>query len=64
MMDDKSSVKVTVELNPKTNLEELTAHLFLMQSNIPASFVASDELMPDFSIHEGELALEPELLGS
>ena len=65
MMNTTSSVKVTLEINQETNLEELMAHLCLMKSNIPSNFVASDDLLLDFSIHEGELSLiEPDFFGS
>jgi hypothetical protein len=65
MISNTSSVKVTLEINQETNLEELMAHLCLMKNNIPSNFVASDDLLPDFSIHEGELSLiEPDFFGS
>jgi len=65
MINNTSSVKVTLEINQETNLEELMAHLCLMKNNIPSNFVASDDLLPDFSIHEGELSLiESDLFGS
>jgi hypothetical protein len=65
MINNTSTVKVTLEINEQTNLEELMAHLCLMKSNIPSKFVASDDLLSDFSIHEGELSLtEPDFFGS
>ena len=57
MLNDNSTVKITLEINQETNLDELMAHLCLMQDNIPDqnSSSGSLEFLSDFSIHEGEL---------
>ncbi len=49
------AVKVTLEINQETNLEELMAHLCLMQTNMPADATNFKDELSDFSIHEGEL---------
>jgi hypothetical protein len=49
------AVKVTLEINQETNLEELMAHLCLMQRNMPSDATISNDALSDFSIHEGEL---------
>lgn len=49
-----STVKITLELNQETNMDELMAHLCLMQNNIPANR-ESDDFLVDFSVHEGEI---------
>lgn len=56
MLKNGSSVKVTLELNQETNLEELMANLCVMQDNIPQTS-EKDCLLADFSVHEGELGL-------
>jgi len=63
MLKNGSSVKVTLELNQETNLEELMANLGVMQDNIPKSS-EKDCLLADFSVHEGELALSESALSA
>lgn len=58
MNNHTPAVKVTLEINQETNLEELMAHLCLMQRNMPSEASFSGDELFDFSIHEGEL--EPE----
>lgn len=55
MLNNTSALKITLEINQETNLDELMAHLCLMQGAMPARKAAVDDLLPDFSIHEGEL---------
>jgi hypothetical protein len=55
MLKNDQILKVTLEINQDTNLEELMAHLYLMQNNTPVLGKESD-LLVDFSIHEGELS--------
>lgn len=57
MLNNSSALKVTLEISQETNLNELMAHLCLMQNNIPTEHlcVSTDNLLSDFSIHEGEL---------
>ena len=55
MSNHTPAVKVTLEINQETNLEELMAHLCLMQRNMPSDAIVSDDALSDFSIHEGEL---------
>ncbi len=55
MNNHTPAVKVTLEINQETNLEELMAHLCLMQRNIPSQAASSGDELLDFSIHEGEL---------
>jgi len=55
MLKNDQVLKVTLEINQDTNLEELMAHLCLMQNNTPVLGKDSD-LLADFSIHEGELS--------
>ena len=54
MLKNDQALKITLEINQDTNLEELMAHLCLMQKNRPVLGKDSD-LLADFSIHEGEL---------
>lgn len=56
-MINSSTVKITLEINQETNLDDLMAHLCLVQDNIPPQHAAlhAEELLADFSIHEGEL---------
>ena len=61
MLKNGSSVKVTLELNQQTNLEELMANLCVMQDNIPQTS-EKDCLLADFSVHEGEIALSDSAL--
>jgi len=63
MLKNGSSVKVTLELNQETNLEELMANLGVMQDNIPKSS-EKDCLLADFFVHEGELALSESALSA
>jgi len=55
MSNHTPAVKVTLEINQETNLEELMAHLCLMQRNMPLETSLSGDELFDFSIHEGEL---------
>jgi len=56
MLDNGSSdLKITLEINQETNLDELMAHLCLMKGSMPAQLDEKDGLLPDFTIHEGEL---------
>jgi hypothetical protein len=55
MLRHDQVLKVTLEINQDTNLDELMAHLCLMQKNVPVLDKESD-LLVDFSIHEGELS--------
>ena len=55
MMNNSPAMKITLEINQETNLDELMAHLCLMQGAMPARKVPSEDLLPDFNIHEGEL---------
>jgi hypothetical protein len=57
MMENTSALKITLEINQDTNLDELMAHLYLMQNAIPDVNAANEALLPDFSVHEGELEL-------
>lgn len=52
--DDLNAVKAPLELIQETNLDELMAHLCLMQRAFPSHRDALG-ILPDFSIHEGEL---------
>lgn len=54
MTKNESTVKITLELNQETNMDELMAHLCLMQNNIPAKR-ENDDILMDFSVHEGEV---------
>lgn len=53
--DHSKAVKVTLELNQETNLDELMAHLCLMQGAFPSQVRDAEGMLPDFTIHEGEL---------
>jgi hypothetical protein len=55
MLNNDQVLKVTLEISQDTNLEELMAHLCLMQRNTLILGKDSD-LLADFSIHEGELS--------
>ena len=55
MSNNAAAVKVTLEINQDTNLDELVAHLCLMKSGQFQKRQPADSLLPDFSIHEGEL---------
>ena len=57
MVNNRSTLKVTLEINQETNLDELLAHLYLMQDTLPSQYARVDDLLVDFTIHEG--ALEP-----
>ena len=56
MLNKASALKITLEINQETILDELMAHLCLMQDAMPAQQFSTDGLLPDFTIHEGELA--------
>ena len=52
MLDNGSSaLKITLEINQETNLDELMAHLCLMQGSMPAQLDEKDGLLPYFTIH-------------
>lgn len=53
--ENSSTVKVTLEIDQGTNLNELMAHLSMMRENTPRAAGESADCLPDFSIHEGEL---------
>lgn len=55
MTINSSTLKITLEINQETNLDELMAHLCLMQDTLPAQFSRPDDILLDFSVHEGEL---------
>ena len=57
MMDKSSALKLTVEINKDTNLDDLMAHLYMMQHGIPGENARDVAQLPDFSVHEGELEL-------
>ena len=60
MLKNGPSVKVTLELNPETNLNDVLANLCAVQDAIPCKdtrYEAKKDLLGDFSIHEG--VLEP-----
>ena len=51
-----NSVKITLELNQETNLDELMANLSTMRDSMPRDTGAEmDSLLVDFTVHEGEL---------
>lgn len=62
MLNNSSALKVTLEINQETNLDELMAHLCLMQDAFPAQEGMDAGLLPDFTIHEGELAPADKML--
>ena len=51
-----SSVKITLEISQETNLNELMGQLCVMQGSMPAR--SKVPLLPDFSVHEGELEMD------
>ena len=55
MLNKASALEITLEINQEANLDELMTHLFLMQDAMPAQQFSTDGLLPDFTIHEGEL---------
>lgn len=55
MINASSTVKVTLEIDQDTNLDELMAHIGMMQGSIPVPAVEQDRQLADFSIHEGVL---------
>ena len=52
-----SALKITLEISQETNLDELMAHLCLMQDAIPAARqqAQNEGHLVDFTVHEGEL---------
>lgn len=55
MNDNSSTVKITLEINQETNLDDLMAHLYMMKDNIPNQADEDEGMLEDFAIHEGEL---------
>ena len=59
-MHTTNSTNVSLVIDQDTNLEEVMAYLQLakklVENNIPAPDSPEQDLLGDFSIHEGELA--------
>ena len=55
MNENSSTVKITLEINQETNLDDLMAHLYMMKDNIPNPVQEDIDTLEDFAIHEGEL---------
>ena len=55
MTENTSTVKITLEINQETNMDDLMAHLYMMKDRMPNPVQEDLDLLEDFSIHEGEL---------